>query len=117
MPKVDDVVGSGLASLASQRDAAERDGLSCAFAVMNRESGKVFVASTWKGAAAAWESHLAALRAGKHAMRHLQAAFKKYGEGAFSICAVVPCDAADIHAEEDKLVDRLGSKDQKRGYN
>lgn len=49
--------------------------------------------------------HLKALRSGRHGNRHLQNAFLKYGEGAFSFRPLFYCDKKDLILFEQRAID------------
>jgi len=53
------------------------------YLIRNVLDGTIYVGSTTKSFHVRCQGHFHALRAGKHNNRHLQAAFKKYGEDAF----------------------------------
>jgi group I intron endonuclease len=54
------------------------------YKITNTLDGKVYIGSTTIDTDWRWSTHLALLRRGKHHNRHLQRAWDKYGESAFS---------------------------------
>jgi group I intron endonuclease len=54
------------------------------YKITNTVDGKVYIGSTTTNADYRWSTHRSALRTGKHYNRHLQNAWNKYGESAFT---------------------------------
>lgn len=61
--------------------------------------------------------HRTLLRKGKHHSRHLQAAWDKYGEEAFSFDLVCTCEPEDLLAQEQFWIDSFQAANDKYGYN
>jgi len=94
---------------------AER--ISGVYAIRNMTNGKVYVGRSvdCKGR---WGHHRAQLRKGKHANPHLQAAWSRYGEGAFVLGILErEADRSRLPALERKWIEYLQSGDRERGYN
>lgn len=76
------------------------------YRIQNTENGKFYIGSSvnirWRA-----HKHLSHLRRGIHANAHLQAAFNKYGEQAFSVELVEVCDKADLLNFEQRHLDQL----------
>lgn len=54
-----------------------------------------------------WQQHCAALRGGRHRNAHLQHAWDKYGEGAFSFCVLEQvANGGDLREREQYFLDR-----------
>lgn len=87
------------------------------YAITNTVNGKVYVGSA-VNIASRWRAHLSQLRRGTHHSGHLQAAWIKYGETAFSFTVLeyVP-DQSCLLREEDKWISIFKSADHGNGYN
>lgn len=70
------------------------------YAIVSSESGKVYVGSTATSFKKRWTEHRAGLRGNYHHNPHLQAAWARYGEGAFEF---VICECVD---DLDRLIER-----------
>jgi len=76
------------------------EGLTGIYAIANNDSGKVYVGSTATSFKKRWAEHRAGLRGNYHHNSHLQAAWARYGEGAFEF---VICEYVD---DPDRLIER-----------
>lgn len=92
-------------------------GTSGVYAIENSVNSKVYVGSATKCIRSRWYLHLAALRKGKHHSRHLQAAWNKYGEPAFSIRVLEVCLAYGCIKSEQYWIDKFQAANNKFGYN
>ena len=77
------------------------------YCIRNTINGKRYVGGAYSTFAKRKKRHWDALRIGKHKNCHLQAAWNKYGEGAFvfEILEVCPPDDATIRAAEQNWID------------
>ena len=57
------------------------------YEIINLENGRSYVGSS-HDIKKRWNLHVWNLRKGKHVNRHLQSAWRKWGEGAFSFCVL-----------------------------
>ncbi len=64
-----------------------------------------------------WMQHRSELRGGYHRSRHLQRAWKKYGEDAFRFEILATCDPDDLIAQEQFWIDAFQAADGVHGYN
>lgn len=86
------------------------------YAIENSENGKRYIGSATNLAARrAW--HMNALRKNKHHSKHLQRAFNKHGEKAFSFKVLVVCDKENQIFYEQLLMDGYKTHDIAHGYN
>ncbi len=76
------------------------------YVISNRISGGFYVGSSIH-VLHRIDSHLHELRHGKHKNSHLRHAFDKYGEAAFHCEVIALIDGPDLHAVEQRLLDRL----------
>lgn len=60
-----------------------------------------------KDISARWDSHRKALRRGRHANPHLQAAWVKYGEAAFGVTVLALCSPSSCISVEQRYLDAL----------
>jgi group I intron endonuclease len=75
--------------------------------IRNLENGKIYVGST-NNRYVRWRTHRKKLRAGSHHCQHLQAAWNKYGEAAFSFEVVEKVLAeSELQAAEDRWLEKL----------
>jgi group I intron endonuclease len=74
-----------------------------------RPSGKVYVGSA-VNMYRRWHSrHLPQLRRNKHSNRHLQSAWNKYGESAFTCEVIEQCDTTELISREQYWMDKFDS--------
>lgn len=87
------------------------------YCIVHIASGKRYVGSTSLSFSARWSIHKSRLSSGSHHNRHLQAAWRKYGEAAFEfrICEVTQPEHAV--ACEQVMIDFYKSTDPRLGYN
>lgn len=86
------------------------------YSITNTKNGKRYIGSAVRFERR-WKGHRVALRRGNHHSRHLQAAWNKYGEGAFQFEVVVTCEPEDLISQEQFWIDAFQSADQRYGYN
>jgi group I intron endonuclease len=89
----------------------ERPGI---YAIRNRRNGKIYVGSA-ANISKRWSRHRKDLREGCHRNRHRQAAFNRYGEGAFEF--VVLEFTLDLTCREQYWIDITGCLNPDAGYN
>jgi len=77
------------------------------YAIRNLRNGRGYVGQSCR-VESRLLSHLRALRRGTHINRHLQATFRKYGEGAFEFRTVVICEPFELTRYEQGLVNVRG---------
>jgi group I intron endonuclease len=87
------------------------------YAIVNVVRGKRYVGSSAKSIKVRWWLHRTALRAGKHHSRHLQRAWDKYGEDAFSFEVLEVCPPEQCVAREQHWIDHHKAADGRYGYN
>ena len=76
------------------------------YQIKNRKNGKQYVGST-KNIQQRWIQHLSALRCEGHPNPHLQAAFDKYGEGAFVFSVLEEAKLEELLIREQYYLDML----------
>lgn len=76
------------------------------YQIVNTENGKRYIGSA-KCFHARKGKHLSALSLGKHHAKHLQSAFRKYGDAAFSFSILLVCAPEDLLFYEQRAIDRL----------
>lgn len=86
------------------------------YCIAHAMSGKVYVGSA-KDLRIRWRQHHAALQAGRHVNRHLQAAWHKYGAETFSFAVLAEVPPARLLVEEQRYIDMLQAADPRAGYN
>lgn len=87
------------------------------YVILNVINGKVYIGSAARGIRRrAWQ-HLNALRKGVHKSRHLQSAFKKYGEDAFEFVVIEWCSPEECITREQVWLDEYEGADRRYGYN
>lgn len=87
------------------------------YQIRHIESGKVYVGSAVNPQQRCRE-HMSDLRNGVHHSRHLQHAWNKYGEGAFTLEIIEPVlFVEDLVRREQYWIDALVSADSRWGYN
>lgn len=87
------------------------------YVIRNVVNGKVYVGSASRGIRSRWNEHLSNLRKARHANRHLQAAWIKYGEGAFEFKVLLVCGADDCLTNEQIFIDQMKAANDEYGYN
>ena len=87
------------------------------YAITNGVNSKVYVGSA-VNIAGRWRAHMSQLRRGTHHSGHLQAAWIKYGEAAFSFSVLeYVTDQSCLLREEDKWIAIFRAADHDKGYN
>lgn len=87
------------------------------YAISNRLDGKVYVGRS-TNIQSRWRSHRFLLTRGQHANPHLQAAWKKYGEGAFEFTVLEEVlDESTLPDRESHHIAALDSCAAAKGYN
>ncbi len=87
------------------------------YVITNAVNGKVYVGSA-VNIPGRWRVHKSDLRRGVHHSSHLQAAWNKYGDAAFTFSVLERVfDPADLLQAEDKWIARLGATARDKGYN
>jgi group I intron endonuclease len=87
------------------------------YAITNTTNGKVYVGSA-VNIAARWRGHLSQLRRGIHHSGHLQAAWNKHGEEAFSFSILQEVKKREsLIEEENRWIASLNSSERTAGYN
>ncbi len=86
------------------------------YCITNTKSQKRYVGSS-VNIEKRWKQHRIDLRGGRHHSRYLQAAWGKYGEGAFRFEIVTTCEREDLIAQEQFWIDAFQAADYKHGYN
>lgn len=90
--------------------------MSAVYKIVNTVSGKLYVGYT-TDFRRRMSQHLFRLREGKHHSKHLQAAFDKYGEGAFKFLLIEEVERAQAVEREQFWIDTLGTCNPTVGYN
>jgi group I intron endonuclease len=85
------------------------------YAIVHRESGKLYVGSA-VDLKRRWREHRSRLCRNIHPSRRLQNAWNKHGENAFAFVVVRFCPIANLIREEQRWIDETGSTGR-RGYN
>ena len=83
----------------------------------NTVNGKVYVGSASVSISLRRRLHRNELRRGVHGNRHFQAAWRKYGEAAFTFEVIEECSPDDCLTREQFWIDELNATDPQRGYN
>lgn len=84
------------------------------YCIENQINGKRYVGLA-KDVEARWKHHQAMLRGGRHINRHLQAAWKKYGEAAFRFYILEEVECDGLKVAEMEWIKRLDTFNN--GYN
>lgn len=84
------------------------------YKIENTVSGKFYIGSS-VNMQKRWHNHLYALRRGLHPNRHLQNAWKKYGNESFLFSVVEESGQDNLSEREQYWLDKLGAVEQ--GYN
>lgn len=87
------------------------------YRITNATNGKVYIGGAYKSLSARIASHKTALNLNKHANRHLQAAWNKYGPKVFKFSVLRTCPAEAVVGLEQKLIDLYDSTNRRKGYN
>ena len=74
------------------------------YEIVNLENGKRYIGSA-KNFARRWVAHRSALRANRHANRHLQAAWLKHGESSFAFREIEVCEVERLIEREQAAID------------
>lgn len=88
----------------------------CIYIIENSEANKVYIGQTTNYQKRS-NAHFSKLRRNAHDNEHLQKAFNKYGEKAFSIRILKECKEADLDRLEKFFIAEYKSADKKYGYN
>src|SRR5215831_19133447 len=86
------------------------------YKILNSVTGKYYIGSA-TCIRKRWNVHLTHLRRGTHHSTHLQRAFNKYGEAAFSIIVLECVDKGELQAREQEYLDKLKLFNRTAGYN
>lgn len=76
------------------------------YKITNTVNGHCYIGSAVK-LTARWSLHRIHARSGNHHSPHLQAAWNKYGEEAFTFTALILCDRANLLMYEQMFIDNL----------
>lgn len=87
------------------------------YCIINTANGKKYVGSSAESIMGRWDDHKVYLRIGKHGNRHLQSAWKKYGEDLFEFLVLAFCPPEDCVRLEQYWIDHFQSSERKFGYN
>lgn len=80
--------------------------VSCIYEILCTENGRKYIGSA-VDADKRWVMHVTQLASGRHHSKHLQRAWDKYGEDAFSFRIVERCDRESLIAREQHYIDTL----------
>lgn len=87
------------------------------YLITNEVSGSVYVGSS-QNIRLRFIDHKKTLRGGRHVNRHLQHAWTKYGESAFTFTVVVECAACElIQLEQEHIENALKTYGREKVYN
>lgn len=86
------------------------------YVIKNHVSGKVYVGQS-ANLKRRFSTHKRQLRKGEHYNAHLQSAFIKYGEKAFTIEVLCECKRSELDDLECYYIDKFDSTNPKKGYN
>lgn len=99
-----------------RNNAIPRDRTPGVYVITNTMNGKVYVGSA-TSLYGRMNNHRVGLRKNAHDNRHLQAAWNKYGEDAFTFEVIVNCIVSLIVQLEQEWIDKLKAADSRYGYN
>lgn len=89
----------------------------CIYCIKNNLNGHCYIGQTLNHSAR-FSKHLTALRKGNHCNTHLQRAYNKYGENAFSFFVIETVDNYNIIGERERYwIDKLGYYNIDKGRN
>jgi DNA invertase Pin-like site-specific DNA recombinase len=87
------------------------------YKIFNKVNGKQYIGSS-KSVYYRWaQNHLHTLRKGIHDNRHLQSAWKKYGEAAFEFKVIEECKKNELLEREGFWIEKERSWEREYGYN
>ncbi len=86
------------------------------YLITNNVNGKRYVGQSVNTTHRIWE-HKRKLKTRIHANEHLQRAWNKYGEGAFSFEVIETCDKEELDEKERYYIKEFGTQDRTKGYN
>lgn len=86
------------------------------YVIKNHVSGKVYVGQS-ANLKRRFSTHKRQLKKGEHYNAHLQSAFIKYGEKAFTIEILCECERSELDDLECYYIDKFDSTNPKKGYN
>lgn len=89
------------------------------YAITNNTNGKIYVGSA-VNIRRRWQAHYYSLRRSSHGNPHLQAAWTKYGSGAFTLDVLEYLEEPEIDrllSREQYWIDTLRAADPRYGYN
>src|ERR1700677_1718481 len=87
------------------------------YKITNTVTGKFYIGSTTETFHQRWTHHKRKLKTGKHANRHLQASWKKYGSSVFLFEVVEECEIEVCRVREQHYLDTLTPWKKGVGYN
>jgi group I intron endonuclease len=87
------------------------------YVIANRIDGKKYVGSASASIVKRWNDHRRDLTNGRHHSVHLQRAWDKHGESAFSFQVLVFCDPKQCVALEQLWMNCFRASERKHGYN
>jgi group I intron endonuclease len=87
----------------------------CGVYRLESETGSIYIGSS-VDVCNRWTNHRHELRSGAHSNTHLQRAWSKYGEKAFSFVILLLCSRHDLHWYEQLVIDGLKARGR-RLYN
>lgn len=90
--------------------------ISGVYQILNKLDGKFYIGSA-VNFNKRWNLHKYKLNKNKHDNKHLQAAWNKYGEGAFEFCILECCEKDLLVAKEQFWLDWTKCCDREAGYN
>lgn len=94
-----------------------KNNISGIYAIINKINGKQYIGSS-KSVYYRWnQSHRPDLRNNTHGNRHLQSAWKKYGEDNFSFKVIEECDQSILLEREEHWIEYHKSWERENGYN
>lgn len=87
------------------------------YRIINAVNGKFYIGSTSKSFKQRWRDHRLLLRGNRHHNRHLQYAWNKYGEQAFTFSIVERCIPEQCLEREQWWINNDNPLDPSTGYN
>lgn len=87
------------------------------YAIQNTVNNKVYIGSAAKNFKSRWKQHRNELNGGSHHNRHLQAAWKKYGEQTFVFIVLELTQPQHCVNAEQKWIDQYDAANAQHGYN